>query len=89
MQKKTKSWIPMGLPEAQYQAPTDLFKSLYAQAVIEAEIRPAGVQPKREAKLLTVIGLTTMHAILHLCCTNLDISKNGFTKLSAKINASI
>ena len=27
-----------------------------------AEARPAGVQPKREAKLLTVIRLTTMHA---------------------------
>ena len=89
MQKKTNSWIPMGLHKAQYQAPTDLFKSLYAQAYIEAETRPAGMQPKREAKLLTVIRLTTMHAVLHLCCTNLDISNNGFTKLSAKINASI
>ena len=30
---------------------------------MESEARSAGVQPKREAKLLTVIGLPTMHAV--------------------------
>ena len=40
-------------------------KSLQAEAVIESEARPACVQPNREAKLLTVTWLTTMHAV---CC---------------------
>ena len=31
-----------------------------------ADARPIGVQLKREAKLLTVIGLTTKHAYLEL-----------------------
>ena len=31
-------------------------------AIIESDARPTGVQLKREAKLLTVIGLNTKHA---------------------------
>ena len=61
-QKKTNSWT---WQEPEHLAPTDLLESLQAGAVIESEARPAGVQPKREAKLWTVIGLTTMHAV---CC---------------------
>ena len=53
-------------PEPEHQAPTDLLKSLKAEAVIESEAWPADVQPKREAKLLTVIGLTTMHAVCRI-----------------------
>ena len=35
---------------------------LYVGAIIESDARPTGVQLKREAKLLTVIGLNTKHA---------------------------
>ena len=31
--------------------------------VIESEVRPTGMQLKRKAKLPTVIGLTTKHAV--------------------------
>ena len=43
-------------------APTNWNKSLYVGAIIESDARPTGVQLKREAKLLTVIGLNTKHA---------------------------
>ena len=36
--------------------------SFYVGAIIESDARPTGVQLKREAKLLTVIGLNTKHA---------------------------
>ena len=51
------------------------------------------MQPKREAKLLTVIELPNVHAVsritfmLYPC--SLYMSKSNFTKLSAKIIASI
>ena len=47
---------------------------------------------RRAAKLLTVIGLTTMHAVYRITSMLYPmfyISKNDFTKLSAKIIASI
>ena len=36
--------------------------NIYVGAIIESDARPTGVQLKREAKLLTVIGLNTEHA---------------------------
>ena len=42
-------------------------KSL-SRTVKESEVRPSGVQLKRKAKLPTVIGLTTKHAV---CCNTL------------------
>ena len=42
--------------------PNQLNKKLYVGAIIESDARPTGVQLKREAKLLTVIGLNTKHA---------------------------
>ena len=36
--------------------------SIYVGAIIESDARPTRVQLKREAKLLTVIGLNTKHA---------------------------
>ena len=60
-QKKTYIRTPVAQPEPEHQAPTDLHKSLWAGPFIE--YRPAAMQPKSEAKLLTVIGLTTMHAV--------------------------
>ena len=56
-----------------------------------SEARSAVVHPNSKAKLLTVIGLTTMHAVLYYIYVvpNLHISKNDFTKLNAKIVASI
>ena len=38
------------------------------KTAIESEVRPTGVQLKRKAKLPTVIGLTTKHAV---CCNTL------------------
>ena len=40
----------------------ELISDFYVGAIIESEARPTGVQLKREAKLLTVIGLNTKHA---------------------------
>ena len=40
----------------------DLISDFYVGAIIESDARPTGVQLKREAKLLTVIGLNTKHA---------------------------
>ena len=37
-------------------------QTIYVGAIIESDARPTGVQLKREAKLLTVIGLNTKHA---------------------------
>ena len=43
--------------------------TFYVGAIIESDARPTCVQLKREAKLLTVIGLNTKHAAvaLYLC----------------------
>ena len=45
-----------------------LNKILFKPTTIESEVRPTGVQLKRNAKLPTVIGLTTKHAV---CCNTL------------------
>ena len=57
--KKTNSRTPVG--------PTSTNRLTWkAGAVIGSEARSAGVQPKGEATLLTVIGLTTMHAVCRI-----------------------
>ena len=38
------------------------FSEYYVRAITESDARPTGVQLKREAKFLTVIGLNTKHA---------------------------
>ena len=50
--------------------PDKLNWKLYAGAIITSEARPTGLQLKRSAKLLTLIGLTTKHAacLLATCC---------------------
>ena len=60
---------PTGKP--QWAGPTVKLSVPYHlinRTVIKSEVRPAGMQLKRKAKLLTVIGLTTKHAV---CCNTL------------------
>ena len=59
-----------------------------ARAVIESEAQPAGVQPKRIAKFLTVIGLTTIHAICHITRKTLSTQylENNLSYESVSIN---
>ena len=60
---KTNSWTPVGqATDNKAQTPTNLNKQLYVGAIIESDARPTGVQLKKEAKLLTMIGLNTKHA---------------------------
>ena len=47
-------------PKTSHHAPTK------AGAIIKSEARPAGVQLKRGAKLLTVIGLAIKHAVCRI-----------------------
>ena len=82
----------MGPIRASVQAHTDLLKGLWAGAVIESEARPAGVQPKREAMLLTrdwfnYYIFSKWYYIYSV--PYLYISKNYFTNLSGKIIARI
>ena len=60
-QQKSNGWTPVGRTKI-VSNPSQLNWKLYAGAIIKPEARPAGVQLKRVAKLLTVIGLTTKHA---------------------------
>ena len=55
--------------QPKHQAPTisSIDKSL-SRNHQRSEVRSTGVQLKRKAKLLTVIGLTTKHAV---CCNTL------------------
>ena len=59
---EVKQLNPGGPDQRQSIKPPPTWK-LYAGAIIKSEARPAGVQLKRAAKLLTVIGLTT--SLLH------------------------
>ena len=43
--------------------PSQLNWKLYEGAIIKSEARTTGVQIKRSAKLLSMIGLTTKHAV--------------------------
>ena len=47
-------------------SPSQLNWKLYVGAIIMSKARPAGVQLKRPAKLLTVIWLTTEHAVCRI-----------------------
>ena len=64
-QQKSNSWTPMGPTKDRSSGSSQLNLKLYVRAIIKSEARPTGVQLKRSAKLLTVIGLTTKHAV---CC---------------------
>ena len=46
-----------------HQPPVLLVSKVYDGTVIQSEARPTVVQLKRLAKLLTLIGLTTKHAV--------------------------
>ena len=46
--------------------PSQLIWKLDAGAIIKYESRPTGVQLKRSAKLLTLIGLITKHEACHI-----------------------
>ena len=64
-------------------SPSQLSWKLYAGAIIKSEDRPASVQIKRAAKLLTVIGLTTKHAVCGI--SDSFITNNYFLELIWKI----
>ena len=65
-QQKTNSWTPVGPTNDRSSSPNQLNLKLYAGATNKSEARPTGVQLKRSAKLLTVIGLTTKHAVCRI-----------------------
>ena len=62
------------LPRPQEEEETDKSKQAQTEQKyvkvfrpdIESETRPAGVQPKRETKLLIVIGLSTIHDVCRI-----------------------
>ena len=65
-QQKSNRWTPVGPTKDRTSSPSQLNWKLYAAAIIKSEARPAGVQLKRVAKLLTVTGLTTKHAVCRI-----------------------
>ena len=65
-QQKSNSWTPVGPTKDRKSGPSQLNWKLYAGAIIKSEAWPTGVQLKRSAKLLTVIGLTTKHAVCRI-----------------------
>ena len=62
-QQKSSSWTPVGPTKDRSSGHSQLNLELYAGAIIKSEARPTGVQFKRSAKLFTVTGLTTKHAV--------------------------
>ena len=82
-QKKKKKKKKIGLrsarSETEHKAPTDLPKSLQAGAVIGSEPRPAGEQPKREAKF--ELPLCLQSVVSHLCCTQSLYIEEGFYEI--------
>ena len=83
-QKKSNSWGPTrdrssGLSQLNWK--------LYAGAIITSEARRIGMQLKRSAKLLTVIGLTTRHAVCRMTYVVSDsfVTNDNFPKLIRKI----
>ena len=54
--RKFNSWAPVGPTKDRSSGPSQLNLKLYARAIIKSEARPTGVQLKRSAKLLSVIG---------------------------------
>ena len=65
-QQKSKSWTPVGPTKDRSSGPSQLNWKLYAEAIIKSEARPTGLELKRSAKLSTVIGLTTKHAVCRI-----------------------
>ena len=65
-QQKSNSWTPVGPTKDRSSGTSQLNWKLYAGAIIKSEARPTGLQLKRAAKLLTVIGLTTKHAVCRI-----------------------
>ena len=57
---------PVGPTKDRSSSPSQLNWKLCARAIIKSEAQPTGVQLKRSAKLLTVIGLTTKHAVYRI-----------------------
>ena len=55
-QQKFNNWTPVGPTKARSSGPSQLNWKLYAGAIIKSDARPTGVQLKRSAKLLIVIG---------------------------------
>ena len=76
-------------PKTEHRAPTNLIESVKAGAFITSEARPAGEQIKRAAKLLTVTGLTTKHAVFRITFLYpiLFIVNDYFSKLNRKNHA--
>ena len=64
-QQKSNSWAPVGPTKDRSSGPSQLNWKLYAGAIIKSEAWPTGVQMRRSAKL-TVIGLTTKHAVCRI-----------------------
>ena len=65
-QQTSNSWTPVGPTKDRSSGPSQLNWKLYAGAIIKYEARPTGMQLKRSAKLLTVIGLTTKHVVCRI-----------------------
>ena len=65
-QQKSNSWTPVGPTKDRASSPNQLHWKLCAEAIIKYEARPAGVQLKRVAKLSTVTGLSTKHAVCRI-----------------------
>ena len=65
-QQKFNSWTPEGPTKDRSSGPIQLNWKRYAGAIIKSEARPTGVQLKNSAKLLTVIWLTTKHAVCRI-----------------------
>ena len=65
-QQKSDSWTPVGPTKDISSGPSQLNLKLYAGVIIKSEARPTGVQLMRSAKLLTVIVLTTKHAVCRI-----------------------
>ena len=57
---------PGGPTKDRSSGPSQMNWKFYARAIIKSEARPTGVLLKRSAKLLTVIGLTTKHAVCRI-----------------------
>ena len=68
-QKKTTMLNLDGPRNRKVSRPNQPNIKLYVGTIIESEPRPTGVQLKRTAKLLTVIGLTTKHADCRITST--------------------
>ena len=65
-QQKSNSWTPVGPTKDKSSNPSQLNWKLYVGAIIKPEVRPAGVQLKSAAKLLTVTGLSTKNAVCRI-----------------------